>query len=76
MVYLFGNDLIPEWVSDLELNVKFADILVMVISKKIITKNYSFYVKRDWDNGNRQLIISSPERRILKYYWKSLKKQL
>jgi hypothetical protein len=77
IVYLFGNDLIPEWVSDLELNVKFADILVIALfPKKNNHHRPSFYVKRDWDNGNRQLIISSPERRILKYYWKVLKKQL
>jgi hypothetical protein len=67
IVYLFGNDLIPASVSDLELNVKFA----RHTSNSLFPKQnnhkelHPFTLKRDWDNGNRQLIISSPERAYL-----------
>lgn len=67
IVYLFGNDLIPEWVTNLELNVKF----VRHTSNSLFPKQnkeqgfHPFTLKRDWDNDNRKLVISSPERAYL-----------
>ncbi|MGQ7945091.1 type IV toxin-antitoxin system AbiEi family antitoxin domain-containing protein [Flavobacterium sp. WC2509] len=65
IVYLFGNDLIPEWVKNLDMNVKF----VRHTSNNLFTKQdqemHQFTLKRDWDNDDRKVIISSPERAYL-----------
>lgn len=68
IVYLFGNDLIPEWVTTLDLNVKF----IRHTSNSLFSKQHTeqdqlhpFTLKRDWDNDSRKLIISSPERAYL-----------
>lgn len=67
IVYLFGNDILPDWVTNLELNVKF----IRHTSNSLFPKQHdkqevdSFTLKRDWDNDNRKLIISSPERAYL-----------
>jgi hypothetical protein len=68
IVYLFGNDLIPEWVTNLDLNVKF----VRHTTNSLFSKQYNeqeklhpFTLKREWDNDSRKLIISSPERAYL-----------
>lgn len=68
IVHLFGNDVLPEWVTNLDLNVKF----VRHTTNSLFTKNpeenkqlHPFTLERDWDNDNRKLIISSPERAYL-----------
>jgi hypothetical protein len=65
IVHLFGNDVLPEWVTNLDLNVKF----VRHTTNSLFTKNpeenkqlHPFTSERDWDNDNRKLILSSPER--------------
>jgi hypothetical protein len=67
IVYLFGNDLIPEWVTNLELNVKFVRHTSNSLFPKQNEKQglHPFTLKRDWDNDNRKLVISSPERAYL-----------
>jgi hypothetical protein len=68
IVHLFGNDVLPEWVVNLDLNVKF----VRHTTNSLFPKNseerkqlHPFTVVRDWDNDNRKLILSSPERAYL-----------
>ena len=65
IVYLFGNDLIPEWVKSLHLNVKFVRHTSNNLFPKQEKEMPPFTLKRDWDDENRQLIISSPERAYL-----------
>jgi Transcriptional regulator, AbiEi antitoxin, Type IV TA system/Transcriptional regulator, AbiEi antitoxin N-terminal domain len=68
IVYLFGNDVLPEWTTNLNLNVKF----VRNTTNRLFSKNqeennqlYPFTIARDWDNDNRKLILSTPERGYL-----------
>ena len=68
IVHLFGNDVLPVWVTNLDLNVKF----VRHTTNNLFPKNpeekkqlHPFTFERDWDNENRKLILSSPERAFL-----------
>jgi hypothetical protein len=68
IVHLFGNDILPEWVVNLDLNVKFIRHTTNSLFAKKTEENKllrTFTVERDWDNDNRKLIISSPERAYL-----------
>lgn len=68
IVHLFGNDVLPEWVTHLDLNVKFVRHTTNSLFAKNSEKNkqlQSFTVERVWDNDNRKLILSSPERAYL-----------
>ena len=68
IVHLFGNDILPKWVINLDLNVKF----VRHTNNSLFAKNSEenrrfqpFTSERDWDNDNRKLILSTPERAYL-----------
>ena len=68
IVHLFGNDILPEWVANLDLNIKF----VRHTTNSLFPKNpeekkqpQAFTLERDWDNENRKLMLSSPERAFL-----------
>ena len=68
IVHLFGNDVLPKWVTNLDLNIKF----VRHTSNYLFAKNidetklfYTFTSERDWDNDNRKLILSTTERAYL-----------
>jgi hypothetical protein len=65
IVYLFGNDLIPDWVKSLDLNVKFVRHTSNSLFPKQDKEIPPFTLKRDWDNDNRKLFISTPERAYL-----------
>jgi len=65
IVHLFGNDLLPKWVINLDLNVKFVRHNTNSLFAKNSEENRRFQPftsERDWDNDNRKLILSSPER--------------
>jgi len=68
IVHLYGNEVLPQWLENLDLNVKF----VRHTTNSLFPKNseerkklHPFTVERDWDNDNRKLILSSPERAYL-----------
>jgi len=68
IVHLFGNDVLPEWVVNLDLNVKFVRHTTNSLFPKHLKESkqlYPFTIERDWDNDNRKLILSSPERAYL-----------
>ncbi len=68
IVHLFGNDVLPEWVVNLDLNVKFVRHTTNSLFPKKLEESkqlHPFTVERDWDNDNRKLILSSPERAYL-----------
>ncbi|MFC5683264.1 type IV toxin-antitoxin system AbiEi family antitoxin domain-containing protein [Flavobacterium sp. MAHUQ-51] len=68
IVHLFGNDLLPRWVSNLDLNIKFLRHTTNSLFVENLEKNkqlYPFTSERDWDNNNRKLILSTPERAYL-----------
>ena len=68
IVHLFGNDVLPEWVTNLDLNVKFIRHTTNSLFAKNSGENKQlqpFTVERDWDNDSRKLILSSPERAYL-----------
>ncbi|MBP6585827.1 MAG: type IV toxin-antitoxin system AbiEi family antitoxin [Flavobacterium sp.] len=67
-VHLFGNDVLPEWVTNLHLNVKFVRHTTHSLFAKNSEENkqlHPFTLERDWDNEGRKLIISTPERAYL-----------
>ncbi len=68
IVHLFGNDVLPEWVVNLDLNVKFVRHTTASLFPKNTELNKQFHpftIERDWDNDNRKLVLSSPERAYL-----------
>lgn len=68
IVHLFGNDILPGWVSNLDLNIKFVRHTTNSLFLENLEKNkqlYPFTSERDWDNDNRKLILSTPERAYL-----------
>ena len=75
IVHLYGNDLIPEWVANLDLNVNFVRHTTNSLFGKSLEKNeigsnkkkrtHSFTIERDWDNSSEKLILSSPDRAYL-----------
>lgn len=68
IVHLFGNNVLPEWVVNLDLNVKFVRHTTNSLFAKKSEENkqlHPFTSERDWDNDNRKLILSSPERAYL-----------
>lgn len=68
IVHLFGNDVLPEWIVNLDLNVKFVRHTTNSLFSKNSQENkqlHSFTIERDWDNDSRKLILSSPERAYL-----------
>jgi hypothetical protein len=67
-VHLFGNDVLPEWVNNLDLNVKFVRHTTNSLFAKNLEENKQlppFTSQRDWDNDNRKLNLSLPERAYL-----------
>lgn len=65
IVHLFGNDILSKWVINLDLNVKFVRHNTNSLFAKNSEENRRFQPftsERDWDNDNRKLILSSPER--------------
>ena len=68
IVHLFGNDVLPAWVVNLDLNVKFVRHTTNSLFPKNLAENNQlqpFTIEREWDNDNRRLILSSPERAYL-----------
>lgn len=68
IVHLFGNAVLPEWVTNLDLNVKFVRHTTNSLFAKNPAENkqpHPFTIGRDWDNDGRKLILSSPERAYL-----------
>lgn len=68
IVHLFGNDVLPAWVKNLDLNVKFVRHTTNSLFPKSPEEKkqiHLFTLERDWDNENRKLILSSPERAFL-----------
>ena len=67
IVHLFGNDVLPEWVTNLDLNVKFVRHTTNSLFVENSEENKQFHpftLERDWD-GNRKLILSTTERAYL-----------
>lgn len=67
-VHLFGNDVLPEWVNNLNLNVKFIRHTTNSLFAKNSEENrqlHPFTSERYWDNDDRKLIVSTPERAYL-----------
>lgn len=74
-VHLYGNEVIPEWVMNLNLNVNFVRHTSNSLFGKSAAENemesnkknrlHSFTTERDWDNDSEKLIVSSPERAFL-----------
>ncbi|HWS59532.1 MAG TPA: AbiEi antitoxin N-terminal domain-containing protein, partial [Flavobacterium sp.] len=67
IVHLFGNDVLPGWVTNLDLNIKFVrhtNNSLFVENKENILL-HPFTSEKDWDNNNRKLIQSTPERAYL-----------
>jgi hypothetical protein len=66
IVYLFGNDVLPDWVTNLDLNVKFVrhTINSLFVENSENKKFHPFTSESDWD-GNRKLILSTTERAYL-----------
>ncbi len=68
IVHLFGNDVLPEWVTNLDLNVKFVRHTTNSLFVENSEENKQFQPftsERDWDNDNRKLILSTTERAYL-----------
>ena len=68
IVHLFGNDVLPEWVKNLDLNVKFVRHTTNSLFGENSEENKEFQPftsKRDWDNDHRKLILSTTERAYL-----------
>jgi hypothetical protein len=65
-VHLFGNDVLPEWVTNLDLNVKFVrhTINSLFVENSENKQFHQFTSESDWD-GNRKLILSKTERAYL-----------
>ncbi len=68
IVHLYGTDVLPKWVTSLELNVNFT----RHTTKGVLQNNNdrdkesnSFTLERNWDNENRKLITATPERAYL-----------
>jgi hypothetical protein len=66
IVHLFGNDVLPEWVTNLDLNVKFVrhTINSLFVENSENKQFHQFTSESDWD-GNRKLILSKTERAYL-----------
>ena len=67
IVHLFGNDVLPEWVINLDLNVKFVRHTTNSLFVENSEENKQFHQftsESDWD-GNRKLILSTTERAYL-----------
>jgi hypothetical protein len=67
IVHLFGNDVLPEWVTNLDLNVKFVRHTTNSLFVENSEENKQFHPflsESDWD-GNRKLILSTTERAYL-----------
>lgn len=68
VVHLFGNDILPDWTTNLDLKIKFVRHTTNSLFDKNLLENNQkqlFTIEREWDNENRKLIISSPERAYL-----------
>lgn len=75
IVHLYGNDVIPEWVTNLSLNTNFVRHTTNSLLGKSEEENkiesnknsrlHSFTTERNWDNESEKLIISTPERAYL-----------
>ena len=67
IVHLFGNDVLPEWVKNLDLNVKFVrhTINSLFVENSEHKQFHPFTSESDWDNDNRKLILSTTERAYL-----------
>ena len=66
IVHLFGNDVLPDWVTNLDLNVKFVrhTINSLFVENSENKQFHPFISESDWD-GNRKLILSTTERAYL-----------
>ena len=67
IVHLFGNDVLPEWVTNLDLNVKFVRHTTNSLFVENSEENKQFHPflsESDWDS-NRKLILSTTERAYL-----------
>lgn len=67
-VHLYGNDILPEWVMHLTLNINFVRHTTNNLFGKNIEENnqsHPFTLEREWNNDNRKLIIAAPERAYL-----------
>jgi len=68
IVHLYGNEVLPQWLENLDLNVKFVRHTTNSLFVAKIEENkqlHPFTSEKDWDNDKRKLIISSPERAYL-----------
>jgi hypothetical protein len=68
IVHLFGNDVLPEWVKNLDLNVKFVRHTTNSLFGENSEENIEFQPftsERYWDNDHRKLILSTTERAYL-----------
>ena len=68
IVHLFGNNVLPQWVTNLELNVKFVRRTTHSLFAENSKENKQFQPftsEWDWDNDNRKLILSTTERAYL-----------
>jgi len=66
-VHLYGNDTLPKWAMELEVNVEF----IKHTTKGFFENNENgkqknqFTIEREWDNEGRKLTIANPERAYL-----------
>jgi hypothetical protein len=68
IVHLYGNDKLPEWVTNLGLNINFVKHTTNSLFDKngdVNSKSNAFTVERDWNNDTGKLIIATPERAYL-----------
>ena len=64
IVHLYGNDPLPEWVANLDLNTTFVKHTTSNLLGKNLQENkqsHSFILLRDWTTESKKLILSSPE---------------
>ena len=68
IVHLYGKDPLPEWVTNLALNVKFVKHTIkglLEIHQEENKPYYAFTMQKDWGNENKNLLLSTPERAFL-----------
>lgn len=66
-VHLYGNEALPKWVMELEVNAKFIKYSTKGFfeNNEYEKQNSQFTIEREWDNEGRKLTIATSERAYL-----------
>ncbi|WP_130734001.1 type IV toxin-antitoxin system AbiEi family antitoxin [Flavobacterium sp. J27] len=66
-IHLYGNDKIPNWLIEIDINIKFIKHTTkgFLENENNESQNKLFTIEREWDNEGRKLIIATPERAYL-----------